>query len=148
MPRKGQPNKSKGRPRPHLWLSGPDPVRHLLHKRWLLSGCQARSFAYDEAGVLVSPDQEWLVSFDQFATLFDGVPAERHPDMRVCRRDRLLPWRLDNMVLMTRSEMSRRKKQRHRRAYVPEGVKRYHRKRYLAEMEKKRLDRSQDPVVK
>jgi hypothetical protein len=122
MPIKGQPNKSRGLARPNAWVTGPDPLRHRRYRRYKLAQCQANNFAYNKAGDLVSPDQLWQVTFDQWEHLIQSDPDGDRK--YVCRRDRSQCWRIDNMLLLTRSEMASRKKS-HRRPYVPEEVQRY-----------------------
>lgn len=143
MPPRGYTSTQKGLPRPGAWITGPDPVRHKRYRRYKLAECQARHFAYDTQGRLVSPDQVWEVTFEQWEALIQSDPEG--DSKYVCRRDRSLPWRIDNMVLLTRSEMSRRPKN-HRRPHVPEGVRRYFKRHYQRQQEKKRLD--QQPAAK
>ena len=139
MPPRGYTSTSKGVPRPERWVTGPDPVRHRRYRRYKLAECQARAFAYDPDDRLVSPDQQWRVTFEQWEQLIQSDPDG--DTKYVCRRDRSDCWHIDNMILLTRSEMSQRKKQ-HRRAYVPEGVKRYFKGHYQRQREKKKLDRA------
>lgn len=133
MPPRGYTSSSKGIARPHLWKTGPDPVRHKRYKRYLLAGCQARHFR-----------QGWEITWPQWESLMLSNPAGDH--LNVCRRDTTQPWKLDNIVLLTRTEMLRRPKAG-RRPHIPEGVKAYGRKQ-SAKMKALRAQQRKDTDAK
>jgi hypothetical protein len=120
MPPRGYTSSSKGIARPHLWSTGPDPVRHKRYKRYLLAGCQARHFR-----------QGWEITWPEWESLIQTDPEG--DTKNVCRRDCTKPWTLDNMILLTRTEMLRRKKAGPR-PHIPEGVRAYGRR--LAEQKR------------
>lgn len=98
-------NKGKGvGPRPHLWITGPDPVMKKLRRRWLVARCQAKYW-----------HQPWMLSWDQYRDLtLDHVDQQgRHgDDMNLGRVDKRQGWTVANTVMMTRSEQARRSKVR------------------------------------
>jgi hypothetical protein len=114
MPPRGYTSSSKGVLRPERWITGPDPVRHKRYRRYKLAQCQARHF-----------QQPFEITWPEWESVMLNNPAG--DNLNVCRKDCTQPWRLDNMTLLTRTEMLRRPKVG-RRPHVPEGVKAYGRK--------------------
>lgn len=114
MPPKGHTSKLKGQSRPQVWITGPDPVRHKRYRRYKLAQCQARHFR-----------QPFKVTWPQWEGLMLDNPAG--DNLNVCRRDTTKAWSMDNIILLTRTEMLRRPKVA-ARPYVPEGVKAYGRR--------------------
>lgn len=92
----GVPRPHTRKPRPHLWRAGPDPVRHKKYLTWLQQRNQA-----------LYRDEGWDIDFEPWCELW----AE-HWDLRgrtrgsycMTRRDWSLPWTVDNVHVITRSE--------------------------------------------
>ena len=121
MPPRGYTSSSKGQQRPEVWKTGPDPVRHKRYRRYALAKCQAQHFHKDKQGNEYEA-QAWAVTWPEWESLILSDPEG--DTKNVCRKDCSQPWRLDNMILLTRTEMLRRPKVG-RRPYVPEGVRDY-----------------------
>jgi len=91
--------KSQGRPgpRPETWQSGPDPVRHAQFHAWGQARAQARFRG--EAWELTVED--WIACWGDSWHL-----RGRHNHSRyLVRTDWHLPWRGDNIGLVTRNEL-------------------------------------------
>jgi len=94
MPAKGQPNPKKGTKRPHIWLTGPDPVRHKRYFIWLQQKNQAQ---FREEG--------WDLSFDRWLEIW-GDKIEKRGRTRdsycMTRKDPFKPWTEDNVQVIER----------------------------------------------
>lgn len=87
------------RPRPHLWLTGPDPVRHKMYLTWLQQRNQA-----------LFRQEGWSIDFEAWAELWQErwhQRGRRRGDYCMTRVDWELPWTLDNVAIVTRSEHAR-----------------------------------------
>jgi hypothetical protein len=110
-PNKGRPNSSKGKPRPHMqgvpkptmrhpkphvWLTGPDPERHKLYVPFLKQKAQA-----------MFRKELWDLTFDQWEALWDGrfhLRGRRSDDLCMTMSDPDLGWTTTNAVIVTRRE--------------------------------------------
>lgn len=85
-------------PRPHLWVSGPDPRRHAQHKAWLLHRAQAnfRGEPHD-------------LTFEQWERIWNknGAWEQRGravDDLCMVRKDSDGAWSKNNVEIITRHE--------------------------------------------
>jgi len=92
----GVPRPHTRKPRPHIWKTGPDPVLHKKYLTWLQQRNQA-----------LWRDEGWDIDFAAWCKLW-----EQHWEARgrtkgsycMTRKDWSLPWTLDNVQVITRSE--------------------------------------------
>lgn len=101
----------KNRVYPHVWKSGPDPVRHAQFTAWHRARAQAHYRG-----------EEWEITFEEYADFWtqSGVWHQRG---RTCecvlmsRVDPEKPWRIDNLFITTRREhLSRKARLQHQGA--------------------------------
>lgn len=82
-------------PQPHLWKSGPDPVRHQQYRAWARARAQAHFRGED-----------WQLTFEDWVQVWgDRWPLRgrtRH-SLALMRRDWHGPWRVDNCFLARRA---------------------------------------------
>jgi hypothetical protein len=87
-------------PRPHVWKSGTDPVRHEQYTQWLRQRAQAHF-----------RKEDWQLEFDDFVAVWGlnwhnrGRASE---DMCMTRDDYDLPWHTSNVTIVPRHEHVRR----------------------------------------
>lgn len=90
MPKKGR--------HPQLWISGPDPVDHMLYEQ-----CQkARAQAWYRG-------EQWLITEQEYIALWRKdnryLNRGRHcENLCMTRLDTDLPWQIDNVKIITRLE--------------------------------------------
>ena len=90
---------SWGKQRPHLWVTGPDPVRHKKYLVWLQQRNQA---LWREEG--------WHIDFDAWCEIWGDLwdlRGRQRGHYCMTRRDWGRPWTLDNVHVITRSEHAR-----------------------------------------
>lgn len=83
-------------PRPNLWKSGPDVTEHKKYRSWLQQRNQAQWRG-----------EPWELTLDEWKAVWgDNFHRKGRASDSLCmtRRDRTLPWRTDNVMLMTRKE--------------------------------------------
>ena len=114
------PNTNKGRrlknygiprphtrgPRPQMWVSGPDPEVHKRYRVWIQQRNQA-----------LWRDEGWHIDFDVWCGLWAQHWHQRgrqRGDYCMTRVDWSLPWTVENVQVITRSEHA--KAQGHARA--------------------------------
>ena len=105
MPVKGQTGPTG--PRPHVWKTGPDPVRHQKFIAW----GRARAQAHFRG-------EEWLLTFEDWETAWadEWHRRGRGPDnLFLVRTDPELPWAIENVQRVDRPEFNRRQQQAQRR---------------------------------
>ena len=91
--------------RPDTWLTGPDPWLHQVHKKYLKARVQARHW-----------QQQWLMTFEQYATKYREAGADPFEDARrpwsinLCRINKAGAWSVENTVMRTRAEQMSRAK--------------------------------------
>jgi hypothetical protein len=88
-------------PRPHQWVTGPDPVEHKKYRTWIQQRNQAQ---WRQEG--------WTISFDEWKLLWDiSGQWDNRGRARECycmtRRDVTMPWSIDNVQIITREQHSR-----------------------------------------
>jgi hypothetical protein len=88
----------KGRPgpRPEMWISGPDQVRHQQHVAWRQQKNQAQWRG-----------ETWDLAFDHWIELWGDLWPRRGrlvDDYCMTRKDWELPWTRDNTHVITRAE--------------------------------------------
>ncbi len=88
-------------PRPDKWVTGPDPVEHRKYRTFIQQKNQAQWRG-----------EGWSISFDEWKLLWDiSGQWENRGRARSCycmtRRDHLMPWSIDNVVIITREQHSR-----------------------------------------
>ena len=96
-------SRPKGSVSPHLWKSGPDPVRHTQYVAWARMKAQA-----DFRG------EPWAMPFEDFVAAWGDRWSERGRTRNatmLARRDITQAWSLDNCELIDRSEFGRRQGQ-------------------------------------
>lgn len=97
---KGTPSPSKGKPRPHIWITGPDELRHKQYFIWLQQRNQARWRR-----------EEWNLDFDDWLIAWeDKWPKRGRTKGSYCmtRRDPFKPWDKDNVYTVERGAHSQR----------------------------------------
>ena len=93
---KGIPRPNSRHPRPHLWIMGPDPELRVKYYAWLQQRNQA-----------LWRSEDWHIDFDSWLALWgDAWPLRGRTKGSMCmtRKDWSLPWTLDNVHVITRSE--------------------------------------------
>lgn len=92
-------SRPRGSVSPHLWKSGPDPVRHDQYIAWARMRAQAHFRR-----------EPWDMSYDDFVAAWGDRWSERgrrsHSTMLV-RIDCSQAWSLDNVHLINRGEFGR-----------------------------------------
>lgn len=91
MPRQG--------PRPHVWVTGPDPVRHKLYIAFLRQKAQAN---FRQEG--------WDFEFEDWLGVWgDNIQyrGRQKGSMTMVRKDYEKPWSKDNSRIVDRKEHSR-----------------------------------------
>ena len=89
-------------PRPRVWKSGPDPIRHEQYIAWARAKAQANFRA-----------ERWELSFDDWVEIWaDRWHQRGRTKHTVClsRRDYTLPWSRTNCEIITRREHNQRQK--------------------------------------
>lgn len=87
---------SRGKTRPHVWCTGPDPLIHDMYHPWQLSKAQAK-FRHED----------WDFSFDEYVELWKNDWHKRGrkiDDLCMTRDDPELGWFKGNVYLITRAE--------------------------------------------
>ena len=87
-------------PRPHTWVTGPDPVRHAQYDAWLKSRAQANYRG-----------EVWELEFKDWVAAWGDQWHRRgrtKDTLQLMRDNAQLPWRKDNIVLVDRAEFYRR----------------------------------------
>lgn len=105
-PTKGIPRPHTRHPRPHTWVTGPDPVLHKKYLVWLQQKNQAN---FREEG--------WSIDFAAWVDLWGEHWHNRgreRGDYCMSRKDWSRPWTLENVAIITRTEHA--KLQGHARA--------------------------------
>ena len=95
----GTPRPNARGQRPQVWLTGPDPVRH---KKYLIWTQQRNQAPWREEG--------WSIPFDVWCDLWAqhwDQRGRRRGDYCMTRLDWSLPWTVDNVQVITRSEHAR-----------------------------------------
>ena len=88
-------------PRPHRWVTGPDPVEHKKYRTWIQQRNQAQWRG-----------EQWAIDFETWKQIWDQSGQwENRGRARSCycmtRRDHLGVWSVDNVQIITREEHSR-----------------------------------------
>ena len=83
-------------PQPHLWSTGPDPVRHQIYRWWLVHRAQAHHRA-----------EAYALTFDQFESWWRHQDrylrrGRRRGSVIMVRRDPQQPWSEANLELRPR----------------------------------------------
>lgn len=89
-------------PRPRVWKSGPDPVRHQQYIAWARAKAQA-----------AFRNERWELSFDDWVRIWDGRWHQRgRTKDTVClsRRDYDEAWSVKNCEVITRRQHNLRQK--------------------------------------
>lgn len=93
-----------GKLRPHVWVSGPDPIIHKKYLTWLQQRNQARFRG-----------EEWDLSFEKWSEMWEehwfnrGRASENYC---MTREDPDGPWDETNTIVITRLEQLRRHRER------------------------------------
>lgn len=93
---KGHPNPAKGRLRPHIWVTGPDPVIHKKYRVWIQQKNQAQWRG-----------EGWTISFEKWCEIWADhwhLRGRETGDYCMSRLDWSLPWTADNVAIITRHE--------------------------------------------
>lgn len=97
---KGKPRLKARGPRPHIWLTGPDPVKHKQYFIWLQQKNQAQF-----------RQEEWNLSFEDWLVLWGDLwPLRGRTKGSYCmtRYDPFGPWDKDNAIVIERRKHSQR----------------------------------------
>ena len=99
-------------PKPHLWVSGPDPLAHAQYRSFSQQRNQARWRG-----------EPWNLTFQQYQTVWGDQWHRKGRDSdQLCmtRINELGEWGIHNVMLMTRADHNRResrlRQQRRQRA--------------------------------
>ena len=87
-------------PRPHTWLSGPDPELHHQYLAWRARQTQARF-----------RQESWSITWSEFQQVWAGqwhLRGRGSEDLCLARIDYSGGWHLNNVNIVTRSEHARR----------------------------------------
>ena len=98
-PLKGRPSPLKGRIKPHVWITGPDPLRKKLYRKFELMKCQAN---YRRLHNLGTENQQWSCTFEQFELFVKGkehLLGNKRGQLRIRMKDKTIGWHVDNMFL-------------------------------------------------
>lgn len=98
MPR-GTRGKGVG-PRPHTWVTGPDPIRHEMYTAWLRSVAQAHYRG-----------EQYEITFKQFERIWADHwhrRGRKKTDLMLMRKNYDRPWTTRNVILVDRVEFHRR----------------------------------------
>ena len=93
-------------PRPRVWKSGPDPIRHDQYIAWARARAQAHF-----------RNEKWHMTFEEWATLWgDQWHRRGRTKDTVClsRIDYDLPWSVENCEIITRRAHNQRQKENNR----------------------------------
>jgi len=98
MPKTG-PRPHTRKPRPHLWISGPDPVQHKKYRVWLQQRNQA-----------LFRGEGWDLPFEVWCDIWGQqweLRGRERGSMCMTRLDWELPWTGDNVEIVTREQHAR-----------------------------------------
>jgi hypothetical protein len=101
-------------PRPYIWLTGTDPVKHEMYHPWQVAIAQAKF-----------RKEEWDFSFEEYYQLWLPHWDNRGRDsLNVCmtREDMDAPWTAGNVVIMTRNEHLKRMGDRRKDLRLASGI--------------------------
>ena len=90
-PLKGRPSPLKGRTFPHLWITGTDPLRKKMYRKFLLARCQAKY-----------RNEKWDFTFEQWEQLLKGkehLLGRKKGMLRINMKDPRLGWEVNNVHL-------------------------------------------------
>lgn len=90
-------------PRPHVWQTGPDPVRHAQHTAWSRSRAQAHFRGETWALSFAQYEAVWADQWHRRSRLADGI--------MLMRKNWRLPWSVSNVDLVTREVFHQRQQQ-------------------------------------
>ena len=83
--------------KPHLWSTGPCPIKHDKFLKWHQQRNQAQWRG-----------ETWTIDFEEFCELWQEHDWDRRgrkpSDLCLTRRDYDQPWTLDNVHIVTRDE--------------------------------------------
>jgi hypothetical protein len=85
-----------GQLRPHLWITGPDPVLHKKYLVWLQQKNQAQFRS-----------EGWHIDFDTWCAIWGELWVNRGRErgsLCMTRRDWAAPWTPDNVIIVTREQ--------------------------------------------
>jgi hypothetical protein len=85
-------------PRPHRWVTGPDPELRKQYYAWHRAKSQAH---YRE--------EEWLFTFEQYQAVWGLKWSQRgrgRDDLQMVRRDFLAAWEPSNVKIVARPEFT------------------------------------------
>lgn len=91
-------------PRPHTWITGPDPIRHEKYTAWLRCKAQA---AYR--------GEPWEITFQEYERIWRDhwhLRSRTSSGIQMMRKDYDKPWSRHNVVLVDRPEFHRRQSAR------------------------------------
>ena len=96
---KGIPRPHTRGQRPHIWLSGPDPVTHKKYLVWLQQRNQAQ---YRGEG--------WHIDFATWCDIWGvnwDLRGRERGSLCMTRRDWDAPWTVENVIIVTREVHAR-----------------------------------------
>ena len=88
-----------GKKRPHLWVTGPDPVLHKKYLVWLQQRNQA-----------LWREESWHIDFSDWCAIWGDlwlVRGRERGHYCMSRKDWGLPWTVDNVHVITREAHAR-----------------------------------------
>lgn len=95
MAKRGRPG-----PRPHVWVSGPDPQVHRQRTAWARARAQAQWRG-----------EGWEITWPQYQEIWGDLWQRRgrtRHSLCLARPDYDLPWCVTNVEIITRQEHARR----------------------------------------
>ena len=100
MVRRGQTIPNARKPRPHIWVSGPDPIDHAIYRTWATSRAQAHFRS-----------EVWELTFEEYLAIWRPHWSRRGREsdsLCLTRIDFSEPWCTDNVALITRADHARK----------------------------------------
>lgn len=99
---------ARGLERPHVWCTGPDPIRHEMYHPWQMAKAQAKFRG-----------EEFTLTFDEYYDLWIKdwhLRGRKSDDMCMTRFDESQGWTKKNTIIINRKQhfQERSGKQRHK----------------------------------
>lgn len=112
-----RPRFPKGTPRPHVWVTGTDPLRHEQYHCWQVHKAQC---AFRK--------EEFDLSFEDYENLWQGSWDQRgRSPHNICmtRKDWDGPWSSDNVELISRADHFKRQGEERYKRHLQKQSQKY-----------------------
>lgn len=90
---------ARGKPRPHVWVTGPDPLLHEMYHPWQVAKAQAKYRG-----------EEWNLTFEEYADMWRPqwhLRGRGSDQYCMTRYDEEKPWDKTNAYIILRLEQQR-----------------------------------------